>query len=357
MSGCTFMSMLFLYVFIAIVVSFVCSVLEAVLLSVNHAYIENLIRKGSAIGRIFRKLKDDVGKPLIAILTLNTIAHTIGAAGAGAQAALVFGNTYVGIFSAVLTLLILIFSEIIPKTIGAHYWRELVPFTAHTLRFMTWILYPFIKLAELVTSPFENKSIVTGLSRDEFVAMAELSTKEGQLGEQESNLLKSLMLLKGVNVKDAMTPRVVMFTLSSTLLVEEYFHKYDKVYFSRIPVYCDEMENIIGYVLRSDLLLAQARGNGRKPVSNYLYSIVTVVDSMRIKLVFQKLLKERSHLMIVVNEYGSVQGLITLEDVIETILGLEIVDEKDKTIDMQHEARKLWKKRAKQNGVDLNTEN
>lgn len=347
------MSVLILYVFIAIVFSFLCSVLEAVLLSVNSAYIENLIIKGSPVGHIFRKFKADIGKPLIAILTLNTIAHTIGAAGAGAQAALVFGNGYVGIFSAVLTLLILVFSEIIPKTIGAHYWRELVPFTAYVLKFMTWCLYPFIKLAELFTLPLKNKTNFNGLSREEFVAMAELSTQEGQLGEQESRFLKSLMLLRGISVKDAMTPRVVMFSLSDTLLVEEYFHKYDKVYFSRIPVFHNEMENIVGYVFRNDLLLAQARGNGQKPLSNYVHSIATIVDTIRIKDVFKTLLTKRSHIMLVVNEYGSVQGVITLEDVIETILGSEIVDEKDKAIDMQQEARRLWKKRAKEKGIDI----
>jgi CBS domain containing-hemolysin-like protein len=349
------MSILILYVFIAVVVSFVCSILEAVLLSVSPAYIENLTTKNPPIGLMFRKLKADIGKPLIAILTLNTIAHTIGAAGAGAQAMLVFGNAYVGVFSAVLTLIILVFSEIIPKTIGAHYWRELVPFTAYTLKFITWFLHPFVKFAELLTKPFENKDSLSGLSREEFVAMAELSTKEGQLGEQESRILKSLMLLRGISVKDVMTPRVVMFSLSDTLLVEEYFHKYDKVYFSRIPVFHDEAENIIGYVFRNDLLLAQARGNGQKSLSNYVHSIATIVDTIRIKDVFKTLLEERSHIMLVVNEYGSVLGLITLEDVLETILGSEIVDEKDKTIDMQKEARRLWKKRAEEKGINIDS--
>jgi len=347
------MSILFLYVFIAIAFSFICSILEAVLLSVNSAYIENLIQKEAPSGTIFKKLKADVGKPLIAILTLNTIAHTIGAAGAGAQAAAVFGNAYIGVFSAVLTLLILVFSEIIPKTIGAHYWRELVPFSAYTLKYMTWCLYPFIKLAELVTKPFNNAESLNGFSREEFAAMAELSTKEGQLGQQESHLLKNLLLLRGIRVKDAMTPRVVMFSLPDTLLVEEYFHKYDKVCFSRIPVFHGEAESIVGYVFRDDLLLAQARGNGQQLLSNYMRPISAILDTLYVKDVFNTLLKERSHIMLVVNEYGSVQGVITLEDVIETILGLEIVDEKDKTIDMQQEARRLWKKRAKEKGIEV----
>lgn len=347
------MSILILYVFIAVVISFVCSILEAVLLSVNPAYIENLISKGSPVGIMFRKLKEDVGKPLIAILTLNTIAHTIGAAGAGAQAALVFGSAYLGVFSAVLTLLILVFSEIIPKTIGAHYWRELVPFTAYALKFMTWFLHPFVKFAELLTRPFENKSKLNGLSREEFIAMANVSAKEGILAEQESRILKSLMVLREISVKEVMTPRVVMFRLSDTLLVEEYFHKYDQVNFSRIPVFNNEKDNIIGYVFRDDMLLAQARGNGQKTLSAYVHPITTIVDTIQVKDVLNTLLKDRSHIMLVVNEYGSVLGVITLEDVIETILGAEIVDEKDKTIDMQQEARKQWKKRAEEEGIDI----
>jgi len=349
------MSILILYVFIAVVISFVCSILEAVLLSVNPAYIENLISKGSPVGCMFRKLKEDVGKPLIAILTLNTIAHTIGAAGAGAQAALVFGSAYLGVFSAVLTLLILIFSEIIPKTIGAHYWRELVPFTAYTLKFMTWFLHPFVKFAELLTRPFENKDKLNGLSREEFIAMADVSTKEGILAEQESHILKSLMVLREISVKKVMTPRVVMFRLSDTLLVEEYFHKYDKVNFSRIPVFHNEKDNIIGYIFRDDMLLAQARGNGRKTLSAYVHPITTIVDTIQVKDVLNTLLKDRSHIMLVVNEYGSVLGVITLEDVIETILGAEIVDEKDQTIDMQQKARKQWKKRAEEAGIDIDS--
>lgn len=347
------MTVLLLYVAIAVLVSFICSILEAVLLSVNSAYIESLINKGSPIGETVKQFKTDIAKPLIAILTLNTIAHTIGAAGAGAQAALVFGNAYLGIFSGVLTLLILIFSEIIPKTIGTHYWRELLPFTAYVLKFITWALYPFVKFSEVLTKPFENKENMNGLSREEFAAMAKLSTKEGQLEQQESSLFQSLLLLKGIKVKDIMTPRVVIFSLSETLLVEEYFHKYDKVYFSRVPVFKGESENIIGYVFRDDLLLAQARGNGQKPLSNYIREIATVIEITDVKDVFSTLLKNRSHIMLVVSEYGNIQGLITLEDVIETILGIEIVDEKDKTIDMQNEARKLWKKRALDKGMQI----
>jgi len=347
------MDLLFIYIFVAIAFSFICSILEAVLLSVNHAHIKMLINEGKPAGKLFKKWKGDIGKPLIAILTLNTIAHTIGAAGAGAQASVVFGSVYVGVFSAVLTLLILIFSEIIPKTLGAHYWRELVPISAFTLKYMIWLLYPFIKLAENITNCFRGKQALSGFSREEFSLMADLSAEEGQLEEQETHFLKNLLLLRRMRVKDAMTPRTVMFSLTGNLLVEEYYHKYDKVLFSRVPIYKNDSENIIGYVFRSDLLLAQARGNGQNSLENYLRPISVVPEMLSIHNIFSKFVKERTHIMLVINEYGSMQGIITLEDAIETALGVEIVDEKDKTIDMQREARRLWKKRAKDKGINI----
>lgn len=347
------MDLLFIYIFAAIAFSFLCSILEAVLLSVNHAYIAMLIKEGKPAGKLFKKWKSDIGKPLIAILTLNTIAHTIGAAGAGAQAAQVFGSVYVGVFSAVLTMLILIFSEIIPKTLGAQYWRQLVPFSAFALKHMIWILYPFIKLAENITNCFKNEQALSGFSREEFASMADLSSEEGQLEEQETHFIKNLLLLRKMRVKDAMTPRPVIFSLTGSLLVEEYYHKYDKELFSRIPIYKNESENIIGYVFRSDLLLAQARGNGQNCLENYLRPIPVVPEMISIHNIFSKFVKERTHIMLVINEYGSVQGIITLEDVIETALGVEIVDEKDKAIDMQREARRLWKKRAKDKGINV----
>jgi CBS domain containing-hemolysin-like protein len=183
--------------------------------------------------------------------------------------------------------------------------------------------------------------------------MAELSSEEGQLEEQETRFLKNLLLLRRMRVRDAMTPRTVIFSLSEDLLVETYYHKHDKVLFSRIPVYKDDSDNITGYVFRSDLLLAQARANGTNPLANYMHSMPAVLDTTPIQSVFDKLVKDRVHMMLVVNEYGSVEGIITLEDVIETALGLEIVDEKDHAVDMQKEARRLWKRRAKDKGIAI----
>lgn len=347
------MTLLFIYVFVAVAVSFLCSILEAVLLSVNSAFVTMLNNEGKPAGKLFKEWQNDIDKPLVAILTLNTIAHTIGAASAGAQAAEVFGSAYIGAFSAVLTLLILVFSEIIPKMLGARYWRQLATLTAHILKYMTIGLYPFIYLAQLLTSRFKTDTVLTGFSREEFAAMADLSSEEGQLEARESHFLKSLMLSRKMKVKDAMTPRVVIFSLPQSLLVEEYFHKYDKVFFSRIPVFDGDSDNIVGYVFRSDLLLAQARGNGQNPLENYIRPISAIIETTMLQTAFDKLLRGRAHIMLIVSEYGSLQGIITLEDMIETALGLEIVDEKDQAVDMQHEARRLWQRRIKSKGINI----
>ncbi|MCO7225641.1 CNNM domain-containing protein [Pleionea sp. CnH1-48] len=348
------MTLLVIYIVVAIGFSFACSIMEAVLLSVNSAHIALLEKEEKKHGPLLRALKDEIGKPLAAILTLNTIAHTIGAAGAGAQAAAVFGNAYVGVASAVLTLLILVFSEIIPKTLGAFYWKQLSPITAYTLKYLIIILYPFVKLSEILTQKFTSKPTLSGFSREEFSVMAELSSKQGQIAEQESRILKNLLLMKETQVKDAMTPRTVIFSLSDNVTVEEFFHKYDKYTFSRIPIYSGDQENITHFVFRSDLLLAQARGNSDNTLANYGRDLHSILSSMLLDQALNELLSSRVHMLLVVNEYGGVEGVITLEDVLETLLGLEIVDEKDKAVDMQEEARRQWQKRMKEKGMIIN---
>ncbi|WP_444998626.1 CNNM domain-containing protein [Aliikangiella sp. IMCC44359] len=324
------------------------------LLSINSAHIAILEKKSHKTGKLLKELKAEVSKPLAAILTLNTIAHTIGAAGAGAQAAVVFGNAYVGIASAILTLLILVFSEIIPKTLGATYWRQLAPTTAYSLKYLIIALYPFVKMSEMITGKLADGPNLNGFSREEFAAMADISSQDGQLLKQESVFLKNLMKLKRKLVKDAMTPRTVIFSLSQELTVEEFFHKYDKVSFTRIPIFQGDREEIKGYVFRSDLLLAQARSNGHCQLSNYKHALPALLTTIPLSRALNLMLSQRVHMMLAVNEYGGVEGIITLEDVMETMLGFEIVDEKDKTIDMQKEAKKRWKK---QNRVDKKSTN
>jgi CBS domain containing-hemolysin-like protein len=346
------MLLLITFVLFALIFSFLGSIAEAVILSVTPAYTAVLESDGRPAGSVLRRLKADINKPLAAILTLNTIAHTVGAAGAGAQAALVFGSAYLGVASAVLTLLILVFSEIIPKTLGAHYWRSLAPVTAHGLRILVWLLYPFVVMAEKLTGGMVQGTTLSGFSRGELAAMAELSAEEGVLAEREFEILKNLLHLRKNRVQDAMTPRTVLFSLPETATVEQFFHQHDHVRFSRIPVYGSDPDQVNGFVLRSDIMLAQARGNTHSMLANYRREMLVLPESISLARAFNELLRQKSHIALVVDEYGDLQGILTLEDIFETLLGLEIVDEGDATVDMQALARKQWRRRAEKIGFE-----
>lgn len=342
------MLLLFIYVFIALGFSFICSVAEAVILSISSSYISLLERDGKASGKLLRDLSMDINKPLSAILTLNTIAHTMGAAGAGAQAAAVFGESYIGLISAVLTLLILIFSEIIPKTLGATYWRQLAEPTAIFLKYLIKVLYPFVKLSERLTRGFKEESPLQGMSRSEMLAMAEISAQEGLLADQEMSFLQSLLSLHELKIKDAMTHRTVVFSLPQNMSVETYFHKHDNNEFSRIPIYkTGDIEHITGFVMKSDLFLAQARGNGQKKLKDYKKSMVTMLSNMPLAKALEKFIDNRANMILVVDEYGGLEGVLTMEDLLESLLGIDIVDENDRRVSMKKLARALGKKKEK----------
>lgn len=345
------MTLLIAYVAIALLFSFLCSIWEAVLLSVTTAHLSVLEQEGQKSGALLRALKDDINKPLAAILSLNTIAHTVGAVGAGAQALVVFGDAWVGVFSALLTLAILVLSEIIPKTLGATYWRALAPSTAHALKFLMRALYPFVKLSELLTKGLSSEQKIEGFTREEFAAMAELGEQEGQLEERESRILKNLFLLNQIKVTEVMTPRPVVFSLPESLTVEEYFANHYDSRFSRIPVYTDNGEMFTGFVLKDDLLLAQARNNSDKTLATYRRDLPALADTTPLSEAFDEVLQQRAHIMVIIDEYGGMEGVVTMEDILETLLGLEIMDESDKTADMQKYARRMWKKRVISNGT------
>lgn len=345
------MTLLIVYVSMALLFSFLCSIFEAVILSVTTAYVRVLENEEKASGPILRGLKTDISQPLTAILTLNTIAHTVGAVGAGAQATSVFGSHWIGLFSAIMTLLILVLSEIIPKTLGASYWRELSGITAHSLKFLIRVLYPFVKFSELLTRGLSKEKEIQGFSREEFAAMADLGEKEGQLEERESCILKNLFLLHETLVTDVMTPRPVVFSLPECLTVYQYFEKHYDSRFSRIPVYSDNDETITGFVLKADLLLAQARNNTDRVLKDYRRDLSALPDTTSLSEAFDKVLHQRAHIMVILDEYGGMEGIITMEDILETLLGLEIMDESDKTADMQKYARRMWRKRAGNMGI------
>ncbi|MDC8829930.1 CNNM domain-containing protein [Alteromonas gilva] len=340
------MILLLVYVVIALGFSFLCSIAEAVVLSVSSAYISVLEKDGKPSGKVLRGLTDDINRPLSAILSLNTIAHTMGAAGAGAQAAIVFGDAYLGVISAILTLLILIFSEIIPKTLGATFWRQLAPVTAYFLKYLVVILWPFVRMSEWLTKGFKEESPLRGLNRAELHAMAELSGEEGQLEEHEASFVKSLLGLNELVVKDAITHRTQVFSVPENLTVTEFFHKHGNIEYSRIPVYeSDDSEQITGVVMRSDLLVAQAKGEGNTTLSRYRMSMVTVLGSMPLSVTFDHFLKSHIHMLLVVDEYGGLEGVLTLEDLLERLLGVDIVDEKDTNVSMRRLAYMMHRRK------------
>lgn len=346
------MFLLGVYLFIALFFSFLCSIAESVLLSISSVHIALLEKEGHKAGPILHQLKSDINKPLAAILTLNTVAHTVGAAGVGAQASEVFGDSSLGIVSAILTLLILFFSEIIPKTLGASHWKKLAPATAHGLKFMVWLFMPVIKISELVTRSMTKSDEKQGYSRNEFSIMAQLSAQHGHINKEEAEILQNLLLLQDLKIKDVMTPSTVIFSDSQNLRVEEFFHKHQKVRFSRILIYNRHIDDIVGFVLRTDLLLAQARGNKDETLKNYSREMPTLLETMSLSHAMKEMLAANTQLMLIVNEYGTVRGILTLEDLLETLIGKEIIDEGDKEADMQKLAKRLWKAKVKKYGYD-----
>ena len=347
------MTLLFFYLFIAIGISFFCSIAEAVLLSVRPAYIAVLEHEGKASGNTLKKLRENLDRPLAAILTANTIAHTVGAAGVGAQATFVFGSKYFGVASAILTLLILVFSEIIPKTLGATYWKQLAPIMGVLISWLTKLLFPFVWLSQRLTSLFSCSGVsVFTFSRDEMTAMAKIGKEEGLLDVKEHKIIDNLMKLHRLSVRDIMTPRPVIFSTQEDMTVREFFTSYSDKPFSRIPVYGKDGDEIKGYVLKNDLLVAQASDEFERPLSEFRRDFLVVPDTLMASELFDRLMHEKSHISLVVDEYGTVQGLATLEDVVETLIGLEIVDESDTVEDMQQLARKRWRERMDTIGVD-----
>ena len=345
------MILLFVYLFIALFFSFLCSLLEAALLSITPSFIAAKVNENKSYARSLKKFKEEVDLPLSAILTLNTFAHTIGAAGVGAQAQKVWGNEYLSITSAVLTLLILILSEIIPKTIGASFWKRLAPFTARTLTVLIYSpLYPFIVLSKFITKILNKQKGSAILSRAEFQAMAEIGVQEGIFKKEESQILMNLMKFNNIVVKSIMTPRTVVVASSEDTTIKNFFEKYQKIRVSRIPIYRENIDNISGYVLKDDLMQNMIDKKWHRQLKTLSRNIMVVNEKMPIIRLFYKLIQQKEHIAMVVGEYGEMSGIVTMEDVIETLLGAEIVDELDNIEDMQKQAMQIWERRAKRLG-------
>ena len=347
------MGLLLFYLILALGVSFLCSILEAVLLSITPSYVVLKEQEEPNTGLLLKKLKEDIDRPLSAILTLNTIAHTIGAAGVGAQALVVFGDVYVSLVSIVLTLLILILSEIIPKTMGATFWKSLAIASARTINLLIIATYPFVKLSELITTLINPASKKPSLSREEFSAMADQGLQEGIFEEEESNIFKNLIRFSSLKVKDIMTPRIVLMKFQDSLSIEQALSQKEKLRVSRLPVFKDNEENITGYILKIDLYEQQSIGNGKDPLSAIQREVLIVPETISLKILLQRFLENKEHIAVVVDEYGGLAGVVTMEDLVETLLGIEIVDEIDAIEDMQKLAREKWAIRAKKMGIIL----
>ena len=347
------MTLLLLYLALAIGVSFFCSIAEAVILSIRPSYIAVLDKTNKKGARRLKALRDNLDRPLAAILTANTIAHTVGAAGVGAQAAQVFGNNYVGITSAALTLLILVFSEIIPKTLGATYWQSLAPTFGVLIHGLSVALLPFVWCSEKITRCLSPKGTSAfTFSRDEMQAMAEIGKEEGVLDQKEHKIVSNLMKLNRLSVRDIMTPRPVIFAVHDTMTTHTFFEKHADKPFSRIPLYKSEKDNFVGYVLKTDLLIAQAKDEFDKNLADFRRDYVVLPDSLTASDVYDQLMRAKCHIGLVVDEYGTFRGLVTQEDVMETLMGMEITDELDTVEDMQALAYKRWRDRMKAIGID-----
>ena len=335
------------FLVLALGVSFICSLLEAIILSVTWSHIEILSKDDSRSGKRLKELKEDIDVPLAAILTLNTISHTIGAAGVGSEFNKL-GNEWFTVASIILTILILVFSEIIPKTLGANYWKRLAPSSAYLLDAMIWITWPIVvvlnSFSRRISEGNENQKEMT---REEMIAVAEMGENQGALEKQETQVIKNLLTMDKILAEDVMTPSTVMLTFHRNDEIGKIVDEHSPIPFSRIPVREKNLDDIIGVVYRSQIMELYGEGKTDIPMENLISELSTVSPEDSIATLLDEFLKKREHIFLVVDEYGTTQGIITLEDAVETLLGAEIVDESDSVEDMRQLARELWEKRRK----------
>ncbi|TPE46399.1 CNNM domain-containing protein [Pontibacter mangrovi] len=345
------MGLLLLYLFIALFFSFLCSLLEASLLSITPSHVSIVSKEKPELGKELQHYKDNIDRPLAAILTLNTFAHTIGAAGVGAQAQRLWGEEYLTVVSVVLTVIILILTEIIPKTLGANYWKALTPFTVRTLKILIYSpLYPIIILSQFITKRLKTDKERSVLSRADFTAMAEMGIKQGIFKKGESQIIQNILRFNNILVRHIMTPRTVIVSAQEDMTMADFFRDFPDLRFSRIPVYSQNLDDVKGFVLKEEVLYKIINNEGDKPLKSIARKIQVVTEHMPIPTLFNKLLEQQEQIALVVDEYGGTAGLISMEDIIETLLGMEIIDELDQVADLQQWARQNWVKRARRLG-------
>lgn len=326
-------------------VSFLCSLCEAVILSISPAFVEVQAEAKSKSGQLLKKIIDNSNRSISAILTLNTISHTMGAAWLAYHVQIEFGETWVTICSVFLTFMILFFSEIIPKNIGTNHAKSLGFFCAYVVQAMTAVLYPIVYISELISKALTSPSEEPDITRDEMIKNAEIGVEEGTIKAKESTVIKNLLKLDKIYVSDIMTPRSVFTALDGSLSVDEVAKKYRPIRFSRLPVYEESLDNIIGMTHRYKILEALSQDQHDTLVRDLILPINSVPERMTVSQALDFFIKEKDHLALVTDEYGVVIGLVTLEDAVETLLGVEIVDEFDNIEDMRKYAMEQWQQR------------
>ncbi|MCK4875513.1 MAG: DUF21 domain-containing protein [Sulfurimonas sp.] len=347
------MDLLILYFTLAVGISFICSILEAVLLSVNMSYISLLEKENPKVGMLLRLHKTNISKSIASILILNTIAHTLGAAAVGAQAAILFGNDAVVIISMIMTFAILFLSEIIPKTIGAIYWKQLAPVSAYAIRIFIWITYPIILITLAVTDRISRGKDVHTLTKEELLESMLISEDEGVIDEKESDVIENILNLDNIKVGEVLTPRSVVFALDENMSIKEIIDTQEDIFkFSRIPTYNGSIEDVTGIVLTKKIF-KQALEDDSVTVSSIKNKIFSINENIPVSKALDLFIAKKEHMFLVMDNYDQTEGIITLEDCVETILGVEIVDESDSTVDMRELAKlKMKQKRKSQDSKD-----
>lgn len=341
------MTLLLIYLTVAIGVSFLCSVLEAVLLSVTPSYVEQLQSNRPRAGAQLAKVKKRLDQSLSSILILNTFAHTMGAAGVGSQALQVFGQEWETLIAVLLTLAILYFSEIIPKTLGATFWQQLASPSAYIISVLVKLVFPLVWVATRLTRMFSDGQ-ENEITREEIVALASISHKAGTLLTQENRYLNNLLNLRETKTEEILTPRTVVYMLNQSLSVSQALDNEKTGQFSRIPVYDGNSDNVTGKVFRIDLFEAERSGLGDRPIAEFSKPVFRVSEKLPVQKLLDSFIKQKAHLFLVEDEFGQTAGVVTLEDAIETLLGREIVDERDSVADMQALAKEKYRERLRQ---------
>ena len=332
---------------ISVLMSALCSMLEATLLSTPLSYITGLEEQGVKGAARLKRLKQNPDRPISAILCLNTIANTVGASIVGSLVYEVYGDAVVGIFSTIFTLAILILSEIIPKTIGTSYWRSLALSASVIINAMIFITFPLVWVLEKMQKLISSKSNQVSVSREDISAMVSVATEEEVIETEEKKMIQNLLKLDEVTAHEIMTPSVVVEMVPGSMTIKEFYDS-DNTH-SRILVYDEENdEYVVGYVLRSEVLEKMAEDNFSAPLNDIIRPIMTFEEEDTVADIWEKLLEKKEHISAILDEYGSLRGIVTMEDVIETMLGQEIVDEKDEVVDMQEYAKDQWEKAQKE---------